>query len=336
MSHFWDKVLLFSATSTDEPAMRQNKSALIHYRTGPRDSWWFLPSMIVAGMVVIGLSVGIGYYWGARIQPKSYVEQFREDLGKQWDMLEEMKMSVNADMDALTHRIGMLQAHITRLNAFGSKMVQMAKLKPGEFDFETDPAMGGLGVEVDAGSMNSDDITRVLERLELTLMEKEQQLHYLDEMMLSRNLEDKVKPQGLPVTEGWISSRYGYRTDPFTGKRQFHRGIDFAGRKGTPIYAAAGGIVISAKKHPQYGNLVEIDHRNGYVTRYAHTSEMLVKAGDVVKKGQLIAKMGSTGRSTGTHLHFEVIRNGSPTNPARILEKRKHVHKSAKKADKKG
>ena len=324
------------AETTDKPTMQRHKSALIHYRTGPRDSWWYVPSLIGGIGLLLVLAMGIGYYWGGHIQPRQYVEQFREDLEKQWNVIEEVEMSVNADMDALTHRIGMLQAHVTRLNALGSKMVAMAKLKPGEFDFEKVPAMGGLGEDTIQSGFSSENITQVLERLELALMEKEQQLHYLDEMMLSKNLQDEVKPKGTPVTDGWISSRYGYRTDPFTGKRQFHRGIDFAGRKGTAIYAAAGGIVISAKKHPQYGNLVEIDHRNGYVTRYAHASEMLVKAGDVVKKGQQIAKMGSTGRSTGTHLHFEVIKNGSPTNPARILEKRKQAGKSGKKAANKG
>ncbi len=332
MSHFWANMLSIPTTRTDKNAMQRNRSALIYYRTGPRDSWWYLPAMIFGGVLVLALAIGIGYYWGARIQPQQYVSQFREDLEKQWKVLEEMEMNVNADMDALTHRIGMLQAHITRLNALGSKMVAMAKLKPGEFDFEKVPAMGGLGSESNQNGFGSDDISKVLDRLELALMEKEQQLHYLDEMMLSKNLQDEVKPKGTPVTEGWISSRYGYRTDPFTGRRQFHRGIDFAGRKGTPIYAAAGGIVVKAEKHPQYGNLVEIDHRNGYVTRYAHTSEMLVKAGDVVKKGQQIAKMGNTGRSTGTHLHFEVIKNGAPTNPARILEKRKKVSKSSSKS----
>lgn len=321
---------------TDKLTMQRHKSNLIHYRTGPRDSWWFMPSIILGGVLVVALAMAIGYYWGGHIQPHRYVEQFREDIEKQWNTLEEVEVGVNADMDALTHRIGLLQAHVTRLNALGSKMVAMAKLKPGEFDFEDVPAMGGLGEDVNSTSMGSESITKVLEQLELELMDKEQQLHYLDEMMLSKNLQDEVKPKGIPVTEGWISSRYGYRTDPFTGKRQFHRGIDFAGRKGTPIYAAAGGIVIRAKKHPQYGNLVEIDHRNGYVTRYAHTSEMFVKAGDVVKKGQLIAKIGSTGHSTGPHLHFEVIKNGSPINPALLLEKRKHAEKAKKSAADKG
>jgi len=329
-------MLPIPSTRTDNKTMQRNRSALIHYHTGSHDGWWHLPLKIFGGTLVLALAVAVGYYWGARIQPQQYVAQFREDLEKQWKDLEEMRQGVNADMNALTHRIGMLQAHITRLNALGSKMVAMAKLEPEEFDFEKVPAMGGLGGDLNQSVIGSDDISRVLDQLELALMEKEQQLHYLDEMMLSKNLQDEVKPKGTPVTDGWISSRYGYRTDPFSGRRQFHRGIDFAGRKGTPIYAAAGGIVVKAEKHPQYGNLVEIDHRNGYVTRYAHTSEMLVKAGDVVKKGQQIAKMGNTGRSTGTHLHFEVIKNGAPTNPARILEKRKKASKSSPKSAEKG
>jgi hypothetical protein len=315
--------------------MYKNKPSILYRRSPSRESWWFYPLLIVGTIGVLGLAMGAGYFWGAKIQPQQYVEQFRGELKHQWEALEEAELTVRTNLDALTHRIGMLQAHVTRLNALGSKMVSIAKLKPGEFDFEDVPAMGGAGSELYQTGIESESISRVLESLELALMEKEQQLQYLDEMMLSKNLQDAVRPKGTPVTEGWISSRYGYRTDPFTGRRQFHRGIDFAGSEGTPIYAAAGGIVINAKKHPQYGNLVEIDHRNGYVTRYAHTSKMLVKAGDVVKKGQEIAKMGSTGRSTGTHLHFEVIKNGSTTNPALILEKRKKQAKKKKPSEKK-
>lgn len=315
--------------------MYKHKSSVLYRRTPSHNHWWFYPSLMLGATTVMVLAIAAGYYWGSRTLPQEYVQQFREQLKNQWDELENTEVSVRADVDALTHRIGMLQAHVTRLNALGSKMVSMAKLKKGEFDFTEVPAMGGASEDLDEAGLESESITKVLEKLELALMEKEQQLQYLDEMMLSKNLQDEVKPKGKPVTDGWISSRYGYRTDPFNGRRQFHRGIDFAGAKGTPIYAAAGGVVVRARKLPQFGNLVEIDHRNGYVTRYAHTSKMLVKAGDVVKKGQKIAEMGSTGRSTGTHLHFEVIKNGATINPALILEKHKHT-KNSSKSDKKG
>lgn len=286
------------------------------------DSWWFYPLIVGVVMTGMALSTSLGYFWGAHTQPLSQVSQFKSELQEQHQLMDESRVAVQADLDALTHRIGMLQAHIMRINALGTKVVKMAKLKPGEFDFSQEPALGGADDALDMAPYESEDITRVLEKLELAMIEKEQQLQYLDDMMLSRSLEKETKPQGRPVDEGWISSGYGYRSDPFNGRRQFHKGVDIAAEKGTKIYAVAGGIVIKATRHPQYGWMVEIDHRNGYVTVYAHASEILVSKGDVVKKGQEIAKVGSTGRSTGPHLHFEVHKNGLTINPSPFLSKK--------------
>lgn len=302
--------------------MHRTRSYVLEKRESIVDSWWFYPLIIAAILTALALSMTLGFYWGAHTQPLSQVSQFKSELEQQHELMEESRASVQADLDALTHRIGMLQAHVMRINALGAKVVKMAKLKSGEFDFSAEPALGGADDALDLAPYESEEITQVLERLELAMMEKEQQLQYLDDMMLSRNLEKETKPQGRPVNEGWMSSKYGYRSDPFNGRRQFHKGIDFAAEKGTPIYAVAGGIVTKARRHPQYGWMVEIDHRNGYVTVYAHASEVLVVKGDVVKKGQEIAKVGSTGRSTGPHLHFEVRKNGHTINPARLLSKK--------------
>lgn len=301
--------------------MHRTRSLVFEKRESFVDSWWFYPLVIGAVLTALALSTTLGYYWGAHTQPLSQVSQFKSELEEQHHLMEESRLAVNADLDALTHRIGMLQAHIMRINALGTKVVKMAKLKTGEFDFSQEPALGGADDALDVSSYESEEITQILEKLELAMMEKEQQLQYLDDMMLSRNLEKETKPQGRPVDEGWLSSSYGYRTDPFNGRRQFHKGVDFAAEKGTAINAVAGGIVTKAKRHAQYGWMVEIDHRNGYVTVYAHASELLVVKGDVVKKGQEIAKVGSTGRSTGPHLHFEVRKNGRTINPSRLLSK---------------
>ena len=288
-----------------------------------RERWWFIPVITFFFLSFSAMSLGAGYYWGAGSNPEQYISDFRETLNQQERMMGQTQDELNADLDAFTHRLGLLQAHVNRLNALGSKMVAMANLDEAEFDFVNVPAMGGSGETLNETSYVSESLTMAMEKLELSLMEKEQQLEVLDEMILTRNLQEQVKPRGKPVNSGWVSSRYGYRNDPFSGRRQFHKGIDFAGKKGTSILAAAGGIVIKAGRHPQYGLVVEIDHRNGYITRYAHNSELLVSVGDVVKKGQNISKMGSTGRSTGTHLHFEVIKNGKNINPSRLLKSKK-------------
>jgi len=134
-------------------------------------------------------------------------------------------------------------------------------------------------------------------------------------------LKKKMLPSIMPVKVKWYSSGFGSRIDPFTGKRAFHKGIDFVAEVGAPIIAAAGGVVVYSDLHPEYGNMIEIDHGNNLISRYAHASKRLVKLGQVVMQGEKIAEVGSTGRSTGPHLHFEVRHKGLPRNPSRFLKK---------------
>lgn len=284
---------------------------------------WQAPTLIFALIVSIPVLLGMGYYFGVKHQPAQQLQSFSSALDEHRTLANNTRRNLDADLDAFTHRVGLLQAHITRLNALGSQLVDMADLSQGEFDFANIPAMGGADDSMDTSSAESLELNQMIEKLELSLLEKEQQLEVLEDMMFSKNLHDEIKPRSKPVNSGWVSSSYGYRNDPFTGKRQFHSGIDYAGRKGTPIMAAAGGVVVQAGKNGRYGLMVEIDHRNGYHSRYGHASEILVEVGDVVKKGVEIAKMGSTGRSTGTHLHFEVIKDGKKINPSRLLAKNK-------------
>ena len=156
--------------------------------------------------------------------------------------------------------------------------------------------------------------------LSAQLEDRNKQLHVLETMMMNRNLQAEVMPAGRPVTRGWLSSYFGMRTDPFTGRLAFHSGIDFAGRLNSDIIAVAAGVVTFAGPRNGYGNLVEINHGNGYSTRYGHSRKLLVKVGDTVKKGQVIAMMGSTGRSTGPHVHFEVLKNGHTIDPKRFIQ----------------
>ncbi len=284
---------------------------------------WQTPALIFALIVSIPVLLGMGYYFGVKQKPSVQLEQFSSSLDEHRVLFNDTRRNLDVDLDVFTHRVGLLQAHITRLNALGTQLVAMADINPGEFDFANIPPLGGADESIEASSAKSLELNEMIEKLELSLIEKEQQLVILEDMLFSKNLHDDIKPRSKPVNSGWTSSSYGYRNDPFTGKRQFHSGIDYAGRKGTPIMAAAGGVVVQAGKNGRYGLMVEIDHRNGYQSRYAHASEVLVEVGDVVKKGFEIAKMGSTGRSTGTHLHFEVIKDGKKINPSRLLTKKR-------------
>lgn len=289
--------------------------------TGDSRSSWLVPALAFSSLVSIPVFLVVGYYYGTRYQPQAEFSHYQAQLQQQSDLVAQTRDEIEANLEAYTQRLGFLQAHVNRLNALGSKLVAMAELDEGEFNFMNVPAMGGANEEQMSHAADaSDELTRHIELLELSLLAKQQQLEILEELIFSKNLNEDIRPQARPVVAGWISSSFGYRTDPFSGKRQFHNGIDFAGKAGTPILAAAGGVVIAAGKSGHYGNLVEIDHKNGYISRYAHSSEVLVQVGDVVKKGEKIAKMGSTGRSTGTHLHFEVIKEGKRINPSRLLK----------------
>lgn len=260
-----------------------------------------------------------GYRYGASKNPIAEAGAWRQSLTEQQLLLDQAKLEMNANLDALTLRIGLLQAHVNRINALGSRLVTMAEIEAKEFDFLHLPAMGGPDSELSQSGFESGEINKILELLELQLLEKEQQLSLLDDVIIDKTLQGKTKPEGRPVVEGWMSSAYGYRNDPFSGKRQFHHGVDFAGAEGSPIFTVASGIVANVKEHPQYGNMVEIDHGNGYMTRYAHTSKILVEAGQVVKRGQQVAEIGNTGRSTGPHVHFEVVKEGSTINPNNMI-----------------
>lgn len=225
------------------------------------------------------------------------------------------------NLTALTARLGALQAHVIRLDAVGQRLVDMAGLKNGEFDFTNSPAQGGPeSVSVfDSPMMKLPGLLQSMEALDKQLEDRGQQFTVLESFFMNRNLLDAVLPAGRPVQNGWVSSFFGFRADPFTGRRAHHDGVDIAGKKGDPIEVVASGIVSFSGERSGYGKLVEINHGNGYVTRYGHNAINLVKEGDRVNKGQAVAMMGSTGRSTGPHVHFEVLRDGKMVNPIKYL-----------------
>ncbi len=242
----------------------------------------------------------------------------KEYLSQRAD-IQRIREKTQNTLDAMALRVGQMQAQLTRLNAVGEHLAKKAKLKSSEFNFDQLPAIGGAETIAPAESFTQNQLLSEIEQLDEQLSLREKQLELLGLFTANKKLSKEVRPAGLPVEKGWLSSHYGYRADPFTGKKAFHHGVDIAGKSGTAVLAAASGLVTIASKKNGYGFLIEIDHGDSYVTRYGHNKEMLVKVGDLVKQGEPIAKMGSTGRSTGPHVHFEVLRNGKKVNPRRYL-----------------
>jgi murein DD-endopeptidase MepM/ murein hydrolase activator NlpD len=228
---------------------------------------------------------------------------------------------VQERLDALTSRIGQMNAHVIRLDALGRRLTEMANLDKGEFNFDSEPAVGGPEGLVEGATVAAPELTGMLDGLTNQIRDRERQLSVLESMISTRNLSRQVVPDGRPVLQGWISSHFGYRADPFTGRNAYHAGIDFAGPAGSQVVAVASGVVTYSNDRFGYGRTVEINHGNGYVTRYGHNQKVLVQVGDTVQKGQPIALIGSTGRSTGPHLHFEVLKQGRAVDPMTFVQR---------------
>ena len=244
------------------------------------------------------------------------------ELEAQRENIADIRQGNEDTLDALAIRIAQMNARMIRLDAVGRRLTEMADIDAEEFNFDSDPALGGPEEPMAAGSNVA--VPEVLDAMTLfgyQLSHREAQLDVLESVLMSQNLKDRVYPQGRPVNSGWLSSYFGKRTDPFTGKPANHTGIDFAGKHGDDIVAVADGVVTWSGDRYGYGVMVEINHGNGYSTRYAHNSENLVSVGDEVRKGQIVALMGKTGRATGPNLHFEVLRNGSRVNPVNFIRK---------------
>ena len=230
---------------------------------------------------------------------------------------------VQGHLNAMAIRLGELQAQMLRLDGLGERLASIAGLKKQDLPSlraREVPGRGGAESTLPSRSLSVPELTGLLEQLARQIDERTDQLGVLEALLVQSSANRKFLPTLAPIVDGWFSSNYGYRIDPFSGEHAFHEGIDFPAETGTPILAAASGQVVTADAHPQYGKMIEIDHGNGLVSRYAHTSQMLVKVGDLVVRGQKVGTVGSTGRSTGPHLHFEVRLNGIPQNPARFLQ----------------
>ncbi|MGH1439230.1 MAG: M23 family metallopeptidase [Cellvibrionaceae bacterium] len=279
---------------------------------------------------VLGLPLGIGLYLGHKMSAgETGSDLLTADTAEKWsEQLAEQKQQVNVakkeasnQLNAITLRMAALQARLVRLDALGERLTTMAKLDNGEFDFNQPPAVGGPETTALGDAYQAPEFIRAVDQLSQQIDDREQQLDTLEALMAERKLQDDVFVAGRPVKKGWMSSRYGRRTDPFNGSISWHSGVDFAGKLESDIIAVAAGVVVESGERSGYGGFVEINHGGGFKTRYAHNKQNLVKTGDVVKKGQVIALMGSSGRSTGPHVHFEVYKYGRPVDPATYIHR---------------
>jgi murein DD-endopeptidase MepM/ murein hydrolase activator NlpD len=224
---------------------------------------------------------------------------------------------------ALTTKLAQLQSQVLRLNALGERIAEDNNIPENEFNFEQAPPSGGPALLIEQNVEEATvDITTLMQStdtLEQQIQQQEKQLKVLESLTLGHHIQQNSYLSGRPIKRGWLSSYYGIRQDPFNGQPAIHKGIDFAGKENADIIATASGVVSWAGERYGYGNLIEINHGGGIKTRYGHNKEILVQVGDVVTKGQVIAKMGSTGRSTGPHVHYEILKNDRQINPLKFV-----------------
>ncbi|MFZ1536880.1 MAG: M23 family metallopeptidase [Chromatiaceae bacterium] len=287
-----------------------------HVGIGPRTQLWL--SVLVLALVVAG--AGTAGYWYGQIRLASAAQGGPHDgtlaalAQTRTNDLAVIKLESSSEIDALSLKLGQMQAEILRLNALGELLVEKAGLSPEEFDFQNTPPQGGPEPHEMLPS-STDEFALEMARLSDQLLDRGRKLRLLEQLTTERELGEGSLAPGLPVRSGYISSYFGTRKDPINGGASFHSGVDYAGKLGSDILAVADGLVVFSDSINGYGRTVEIRHTNGLVTRYAHCKKQLVEVGDLVTKGQVIATLGNSGRSTGPHLHFEVLRDGVAMNP---------------------
>ncbi|WP_189399378.1 M23 family metallopeptidase [Arenicella chitinivorans] len=292
---------------------------------------WSGRKLIALGAVcfiALPLALGLSSYWVVsqidralnpfvdpeyRIAVETRVNEQQEEMLK-------TREYVRQHMDVLGRRIGSLQAQVSRIKAVEMRIAETSGVNLSDFEFEQDPPIGG------ASSSESDseevDIENAIREIEKELSIRESEIAAVDFLLSRNNLESQQTPAGWPVKGGWVSSSFGSRMHPMTGKKQFHRGVDIPGKPGALVLAVADGVVVRSEKNGNYGWMVEIDHGDSYTTLYGHNRKNLVKVGETVVKGQGIAEIGSTGRSTGPHVHFEVAKDNRNINPVKYLYKK--------------
>jgi murein DD-endopeptidase MepM/ murein hydrolase activator NlpD len=267
---------------------------------------------VLTGVFALGFKAGVQGAGRAALNDSAFVAQQRAELAQ-------LKVHLQEGIDGLALKMGLLDAHLIRLNALGKRLTQMANLSSREFDFDHDPALGGPESDSMGRGAQVPDLSQMINDFDRSLDYRTTQFTALENVLLGRQLSAEIRPSGKPVMAGYISSYFGERMDPFNGEEAFHKGLDFASGAGADVLAVAQGVVTWAGPREGYGIMIEVNHGNGYVTRYAHNSRVSVAVGDTVERGQAIAVVGSTGRSTGPHVHFEVLKDGRQIDPMAFI-----------------
>lgn len=289
---------------TQDHGLRARLQAL-----GDRRPAWRFALALGAGLLLgMAATAAVGFGDNARL---------RAELARQSRAAEQARQASQAEINALAARLGELQAQATRLNALGERLTRAGQLEDGEFDFDAPVGVGGG--EDNVRDVSLQELRQDLGALDRQLTGSGRQLDVLASLLFDHQLEQNAVPSRAPVRNSYITSGFGRRIDPFGRGIGNHKGLDFHASVGDPVLAVADGVVSFAGRKGGYGNVVDVDHGNGYVTRYAHNSRLVVKAGDLVRAGQEVARAGSTGRSTGAHVHFEVWKNGVAANPRKFL-----------------
>ena len=273
----------------------------------------FVAATVCVGLVFAGFLLKQSDFVDAAV-----IETWRSKLSEQDDVVEQLREQSVARRQAVGRQIAEMQARLWRMEALASYMHETSGLPKDEFDFDAPVSQGGP-LSNEAEVLEVDNLDTQLASLSRRLKQRETELSILDQVLLGIYNDKGARPAGAPIVKGWMSSPFGERVDPISGKKAWHEGMDFAGAKGSEVIAVANGVVVFAGYRDGYGQMVEISHGKDMRTRYGHHEEVLVHAGQSVKRGDVIARMGSSGRSTGPHVHFEVLKEGRPVNPARYV-----------------
>lgn len=277
--------------------------------------------MMLGGVVLVPLLLSLMFTYFLLFHAASIPHPYLQSLVLRAQQNEQARNQAYMidNLRGMAVRLGQMQAQVLRLDSVGDRLAKAAGVSRQEFDFSKEPGQGGPESSLPPQDLSMGEFGQQLDLLRKQLDDRADQLGLLDALLQQQQVNKIALPNARPVNTGWYSSNFGWRIDPFTGQKAFHEGVDFMAEVGTAIHAAGAGIVVVSENSPSYGNMIEIDHGNGLISRYGHASKLLVKVGDVVLKGQKIGEVGSTGRSTGPHLHFEVRFRGAPQNPEHYL-----------------
>lgn len=283
-------------------------------------------------VLLLGIPVTAGTMLGIKIADGRWellfdnsIAQMQSQIVLQREDVDAGRQQLDNSLSGMTVKLAKLRSPLVRLDALGEQLTQIASLDDGEFDFSSTPGLGGPIqsplAEIANQAEIEEKVSLMFAKLDNSISSRESQLQILQSMLSDKKLKSESMVAGRPVKKGWMSSEYGMRIDPFHGKQQWHAGVDFAGRDGDDVIAVASGVVTWSGDRSGYGKMVEINHSDGYITRYAHNQENIANLGAIVQKGDVIAQMGSSGRSTGPHVHFEVFKNGRTVDPASYIQR---------------